>query len=190
VCQGRQLTYGALNEQANRFAHYLLAHHNLRPDELVGVLLARSEWMIVAILGILKAGAAYVPIDPDYPQERIDYIVQDSHCKLLVDHAALASFQAQAGLYPSTNPEVPGTTHDLAYVIYTSGTTGNPKGVLIERRSIKGGQQLLRFGFAQIQQVLHRGSRCLHDGAQQLGKVAGQALGGSLEEEVAVVLQP
>ncbi|OON70557.1 non-ribosomal peptide synthetase [Hymenobacter sp. CRA2] len=136
VCAESNLTYRELNEQANRLAHYLQARHQLRPDELVGLQLERSEWLIVSILAVLKTGAAYVPVDPEYPQQRIEYIMRDSQCTTVLDAAALATFREVAAQYPVTNPAATARPDDLAYVIYTSGSTGQPKGVLIPHAAI------------------------------------------------------
>ncbi|WP_160715571.1 non-ribosomal peptide synthetase [Chitinophaga solisilvae] len=130
------LTYGELNSQANRLAHFLLEQYQLRPDDLVAVSLRRSEKMIVAILAVLKAGAAYVPIDTDYPQERTAYMIRESHCKALLDDNELERFSLLQSGYPDSNPVTAATPDNLAYVIYTSGSTGTPKGVMITHRSL------------------------------------------------------
>jgi amino acid adenylation domain-containing protein len=132
----KELTYKELNETANQLAHYLRNSYELQPDDLVGVLLERSEWMIITLLGVLKSGAAYVPIDPGYPQERIGYMTADSGCKLVVDEEELEKFRSAESLYGSSNPVSVSRPSDLAYVIYTSGTTGKPKGSLIEHRNV------------------------------------------------------
>ena len=85
VFGNRELIYKELNELSNRLGHYLRSRYGIKADDLVGIKLERSEWMIVAILGVLKSGGAYVPIDPDYPAERIEYMVKDSSCKVLID---------------------------------------------------------------------------------------------------------
>ncbi|MFB6456930.1 amino acid adenylation domain-containing protein [Chitinophaga sp. Hz27] len=132
----KAISYDALNAQANRFAQYLRAQYNIQPDDLVGMLLERSDRMIMAILGVLKSGGAYVPIDPAYPEERISYLIADSRCRLTIDEALLEAFYQEEHLYSGENPPMASKPDDLAYVIYTSGTTGNPKGVMIEQRSL------------------------------------------------------
>ncbi len=146
--EGRTLTYGELNARANQVAHHLLGL-GVRPDDRVAICVERGLEMIVGLLGILKAGAGYVPIDPAYPAERIAYQLQDSApVAVLADAAGLAllgtfdgprvdlrspALQAQ----PSSNPRVIGISpHHLAYVIYTSGSTGLPKGVMVEHRNV------------------------------------------------------
>ncbi|MDQ6531236.1 non-ribosomal peptide synthetase, partial [Flavobacterium sp. LHD-85] len=131
-----ELSYKELNEKANRLAHYLRENYSIKPNDLVGIKLDRSEMMIIAILGILKAGAAYVPIDINYPEERISYIEQDSKCIAVLDADTLNNFNAIYSKYSQNNAERICQPHDLAYVIYTSGTTGNPKGVMVEHFSV------------------------------------------------------
>ena len=145
-CQNQTLTYGALNQQANRFAHELSRRVSLQPDDLVGVLLDRSTDLVAAILGIMKSGAAYVPIDPAAPDARIEHILQDSGCKAIVTEARRAARVSGAqrplvlaqdvGSAPCDDPQTTPGAHDLAYVIYTSGSTGLPKGCLIEHRNL------------------------------------------------------
>ncbi|MCL9807005.1 amino acid adenylation domain-containing protein [Flavobacterium amniphilum] len=130
-----QLTYRELNEQANQLGHYLRENHIIKAEDLIGIKLERSEKMIVTLLGILKSGAAYVPIDLSYPQERIEYIEKDSNCKIVIDESVFGLFHNIQDEYLKSNPERINTVNDLAYIIYTSGTTGNPKGVMIEHRN-------------------------------------------------------
>ena len=145
-----RLSYRELNEKANQLAHYLIKHHDIKPDVLVGLLLDRSEHMIISILAVLKAGGVYVPIDPEYPDERIAYILNDTKTKVILTNiihtksikkdkkvAIIAvddsAFMKKVNKHAITNSKIKGlTSSNLAYVIYTSGTTGNPKGVMIE----------------------------------------------------------
>ncbi len=127
----RIISYQQLNEAANCFAWYLKARNIGAPDELVAVVLSPGANRMTAILGILKTGAAFLPIDPQYPAERIEFMQRDSACKLLVDEALWASFIERAAQYPSTDLPDTATANHLAYVIYTSGSTGMPKGVMI-----------------------------------------------------------
>jgi bacitracin synthase 3 len=136
VFEGQSFTYAELNEKSNRLANYLCANYNIQPDDLVGMKLERSLEMIIAIMAILKSGGAYVPIDPAYPQERIDYMIEDSRCKVVIDDEELAKFSAEENKYSSNNLIPVNKASDLAYVIYTSGTTGKPKGSLIEHRNV------------------------------------------------------
>lgn len=135
VFEEKKITYKELNEKSNQLAHYLRVNYAIQSDDLVGVKLSRSEQMIVALLGILKSGAAYVPVDPNYPQERIAYIEKESNSKTILDEKALAVFNEVQDQYSKSNIESKNQPHDLAYVIYTSGTTGNPKGVMVEHRN-------------------------------------------------------
>ena len=149
VCDGRALSYSALNAGANRLAHYLQTQHGVGPNTLVGLMMARSEWMITALLGILKAGGAYVPIDPDYPAERIRHMLADAGCRVLLTDTDTPLPAAQVDTdAPQTldvrqvregSPENPTPTagpDDLCYVIYTSGSTGRPKGCQLEHRNL------------------------------------------------------
>ncbi|MGW6054326.1 amino acid adenylation domain-containing protein [Streptomyces sp. NPDC055189] len=139
------LTYAELDARANRLAHTLRAR-GVRREDLVAVLADRSPEMLVAIYAVLKAGGAYLPVDPSNPRERIAYILQDSaarlvltqprHLHLVAAGAAVVDLGDEASYAPqASTPPVGGTSRDLAYVIYTSGSTGNPKGVQIEHRS-------------------------------------------------------
>lgn len=136
IFEDTELSYLELNAVSNQFADYLCQTYKIKPDELVGIMLDRSEWMIIAILGIIKAGGAYVPIDPDYPRERINYIMSDSACKVLVDKDELAHFKLSKDKFSKENKETGLTSANLVYCIYTSGSTGNPKGVLVEHRNV------------------------------------------------------
>ncbi len=131
-----QLTYKKLNEKANQLGAYLRENYRINPDDLIGIKLGRSEQMIVVILGILKSGAAYVPIDPTYPEERITYIEKDSKAIRIIDEQELEKFYKNQERYAESNLPKVNKPQDLSYVIYTSGTTGNPKGVMIEHSSL------------------------------------------------------
>jgi amino acid adenylation domain-containing protein len=148
--QGQTLSYSVLNEKADRLSRYLREHYPLKPDELVGVMTYRSPWMVIAILAILKSGAAYVPIDINYPRERKLFIIKDAGLQLLLVEADGAKDMngADVDILPvdaerePAEPATEGSTgrragpRNLAYVIYTSGSTGQPKGVMIEHRSL------------------------------------------------------
>jgi amino acid adenylation domain-containing protein len=141
----QRLTYGELNERANRVAH-ALRRRGVGPDTLVGVSLHRTPLLVVGLLGVWKAGAAYVPLDPTYPPERLAFLVDDSSVQvLLADTSARSLFPRHhdkllcldtdwplIARESGENPEVAATPSNLAYVIYTSGSTGKPKGALIE----------------------------------------------------------
>ncbi|AMS12797.1 non-ribosomal peptide synthetase [Pseudomonas chlororaphis] len=148
IHEGRELTYGELNRRANRLAHRLLAL-GVRPDDRVAICVERGLEMIVGLLGILKAGAGYVPIDPAYPQQRIAYTLRDSEPLAVLAQAGTRQLLGELAVplldlddpelnkQPSDNPQVPGlSSSNLAYVIYTSGSTGVPKGVMIEHRNV------------------------------------------------------
>ncbi|HEY9827187.1 MAG TPA: amino acid adenylation domain-containing protein [Stenomitos sp.] len=148
VSQAGQLTYRELNCKANQVAHYL-RNLGIRPESMVGVCIERTNDLIVALLGILKAGAAYVPLDPAYPKERLSFIIEDTQLQALLTQqsllASLPQHQAQeicidrdwesVNLCQTDNPAPNVQPENLAYIIYTSGSTGRPKGVAIEHRN-------------------------------------------------------
>ncbi|MDC8004735.1 amino acid adenylation domain-containing protein [Aureisphaera galaxeae] len=136
VFEGKTLTYAELDTLSNQMAHYLLQNYELSSEDFIGIKLDRNEWHIVAILAILKAGCAYVPIDVDYPEDRIAFMETDSHCQLSVDAAFVKEFDAVKETYGTELPQLTIGANQLAYVIYTSGSTGKPKGVLVEHQSI------------------------------------------------------
>ncbi|MER7396114.1 amino acid adenylation domain-containing protein [Streptomyces sp. NPDC000151] len=140
----RVLTYCQLNERANRLAH-LLREHGIGPEVRVGLCLERSTDLVVAMLGVLKAGGAFVPLDPAYPEDRLDFMSRDAGLSLLLTSSTakahlpgigvrtlLLDEQAEEIDRQSTDPVAAGVRPDgLAYVIYTSGSTGRPKGALV-----------------------------------------------------------
>ncbi|WP_126651528.1 non-ribosomal peptide synthetase [Chryseobacterium aureum] len=151
VCQGESLSYRELDEKSNQLAHYLI-DKGVLVEDLVGICMSRSLEMIVGIVGILKSGAAYVPVDPDFPQSRIDYMLEDSGVKLLlsdtVNRGIFSSRDSlevieldtawqdtfgKASIIPLSRRASP---DNLVYVIYTSGSTGMPKGVLVTHGSL------------------------------------------------------
>ncbi|MCC8538929.1 amino acid adenylation domain-containing protein [Xanthomonas codiaei] len=153
-CAGEQLRYAELNARANALAHRLLAL-GVQPDDRVAICVQRSPALLVGLLAILKAGAAYVPLDPRYPAERIRYLLDDSAPRAVLVHAATRAMlgetlrtlslpvidldreQRQASTPAAGNPVIAGLTPaHLAYVIYTSGSTGQPKGVMVEHRQL------------------------------------------------------
>jgi len=136
IFEHKEFTYAELNAISNQFADYLIRTYAIQPDELVGMMLNRSDWMIIAILGIIKAGGAYVPIDPDYPEDRINYIKEDCACKVLVDDSELDRFRLSLAEYCPENIKNGLKSSNLVYCIYTSGSTGKPKGVLVEHRNV------------------------------------------------------
>ncbi|NQZ13010.1 MAG: amino acid adenylation domain-containing protein, partial [Algicola sp.] len=160
------LTYQQLNEKANQLAHYLLEHHDVKPDTMVGLCIDRSMEMIIGILAILKAGGAYVPLDPEYPQDRLSYMYENSKLEVVLsqshvqdvlvnftgtvltldgladidnqpsDNTAKTHFCSEYDRENITAAQTGQTSSNLAYVIYTSGSTGKPKGVMLEHRSV------------------------------------------------------
>ncbi len=132
----KELSYRTVNGLANQLGWYLRSKYNVGPDDRVALRVPRNEWMIISILGVLKAGGGYVPIDPDYPSERIAYMLSDSGAKAVIDERELSVFRSEQEQWSTENLPLISTATDLAYVIYTSGTTGQPKGVMIENRNI------------------------------------------------------
>jgi len=149
VFEDKLISYKELNQKANQLAHYLRAQ-GVKRNHLIGISLDRSLEMVVCILGILKSGAAYLPLDPNYPDDRISYMLIDSQSNLLIIDKK--SIKKKPHGYPGKvieinsvldlnnlsieNPQIIGEPSDLAYVIYTSGTTGKPKGVAIPHHAV------------------------------------------------------
>ena len=168
--EDEQLTYSGLNARANQLAHRLRALRDeagnpvVGPDERVAICVERSLEMVVGLLGILKAGAAYVPVDPEYPQDRIAYVLRDAGARIVLTQRRLLALLQGTGTVPEgggdngyaqtllllddegvyaslpttniTKAETGQTSRHLAYVIYTSGSTGQPKGVMNEHRGV------------------------------------------------------
>lgn len=149
VFEDQQLTYGEFNTRANQLAHFL-SKQGVGPETLVGIYMERSLEMAVGLLGILKAGGVYVPLDPEYPKERLAFMLEDARATVLLTQEQLIEkipphsaevvcldkdwekIAAENGKNPISNT----TTENLAYVIYTSGSTGNPKAVMIPHSAI------------------------------------------------------
>ena len=151
VFEGRSVTYRELDEQANRLAHHLVSL-GIGPDALVGVHVGRGLDLVVAVVAVHKAGGAYVPLDPVYPTHRLEHMIRDSGCRVILTEADLLGTlpgrddpeitvvqldadRSRVDEHPSTRPSVPVRPDHLAYCIYTSGSTGLPKGVLVEHRN-------------------------------------------------------
>ena len=143
----QKLTYKELNEKANSLAYYL-RKNGIETNDLVGIMVNRSLEMIIGMLAVLKAGGAYIPIDPTYPKDRIEYMLKNSNSKLLLTQEHLHDITdfkncvyidlSNDSIYslPNDNLNHTNTPEDLAYVIYTSGSTGLPKGVMLKQRNI------------------------------------------------------
>ncbi|MEQ1514824.1 MAG: amino acid adenylation domain-containing protein, partial [Lysobacteraceae bacterium] len=148
---GESVSYGELDERANRLAHYLLAQ-GAQPDGRVALCVERGVEYLVGVLGILKAGCAYVPLDPEYPPARLSYMVNDSAPLLVLTQSSVAEqlppldvpvlrldvdLPVLTRRLPGTRPAVPALQPShLAYLIYTSGSTGEPKAVMVEHRQL------------------------------------------------------
>ncbi len=140
VFEGEELRYAELNARANRLAHGL-RRRGVGPGVRVGLCLERSAELVVGLLGVLKAGGAWVPLDPAYPADRLAFVMGDAQVPVLLTQERLLSKVASTGSAPvvlcldgpafdaesAENPAVPGSVDELAYVIYTSGSTGRPK---------------------------------------------------------------
>lgn len=150
VCIGeQQLTYAELNAKASQLAHRLVAN-GIGPENLVGICLERSPLMMIALLGIVKAGAAYLPLDPQTPANRLRFIVQDAEVSAVITQAKFRELLPNEAKVPAWcldtgwpliadtryTPPRPAQPENIAYVIYTSGSTGTPKGVMISHRSL------------------------------------------------------
>ena len=185
------LSYATLNRRANQLAHCLIAH-GVGPETRVGVALPRSADLFVALLAISKTGAAYVPLDPTYPAERLAYMLQDSGVSLLLANApsalpvrTLHLAQIDLSASPGHNPGVVYAPEHLAYVIYTSGSTGQPKGVAVSHGAL----------LAQVQAVaaiygLNPADRVLHFASINFDAAAEQWLAPWLSGAAVVLVDP
>src|SRR5262249_29797389 len=149
VFEGEQLSYGELDARANQLAHHLRAL-GVGAESVVGVCLERSPALVVALIGILKAGGGYLPLDPGYPRERLSFMLADAGAALLLTQSGLRDrvdapsvrrleLDGAAAAIPAHPRSAPASTvgpHNLAYVIYTSGSTGTPKGVAIAHQNV------------------------------------------------------
>lgn len=147
---GQQLTYRELEEKSNQLAHYLSAN-GVKPGMLVPIWLDRCKEWVVAIIAVLKTGAAYVPVDPAYPLKRAAYIFSDTEAVMIITNkarGALLEAETDAALLyaeefgnitqmPVYRPDIDISDSDVAYVIYTSGSTGKPKGVVVRQQAIQ-----------------------------------------------------
>ena len=150
VFEDQKLTYSELNKKANEIAH-LLIRQGVKTEDIICLLLDKSLEMIISILGILKAGCAFLPIDVYYPKDRIDYMIRDSKSEILLTTKEFINKSNSTikticidlddntiynNYYINYLPDIKCSSNNLAYVMYTSGSTGNPKGVMIEQKSI------------------------------------------------------
>ncbi len=149
ISEGEQLSYEELNSRANQLAHYLMAA-GVTQEVLVGIMMNRSVDMIISLLAVLKAGAAYVPLDPSYPSERLAFMLEDSLAPIVLTQQSLLDRLPTSWLQvisldtdsqkiakqDRANPRISILRSGLAYLIYTSGSTGNPKGVMINHEAL------------------------------------------------------
>ena len=149
IFEDTSLTYRDLNERANQLAHYL-KEQGVGPEHIVAVLMERSLEMVIALYAIIKAGGAYIPLDPDLPHQRLSFILNETKAKIILTQQRLrekipafdgTTFNLDTEWpaitdYPRDNPANEATPDNLVYIIYTSGSTGNPKGVMIEHRGL------------------------------------------------------
>ncbi|MEU1799644.1 amino acid adenylation domain-containing protein [Streptomyces sp. NPDC019937] len=188
---GHLLTYAELDARANRLAHHLI-EHGVGPETPVGLSLPRGTDQIVALLAILKAGGAHLPLDPAYPPERLGWMLTDAGAAVLVTNTATRApwcpdtiptvllDQAADGLahHPATPPRVPVRPGNAAYVIYTSGSTGRPKGTVVTHRGVTGmlagihraaatgpGHRVLQFASASFDAAFWETAMALCNGA-------------------------
>jgi amino acid adenylation domain-containing protein len=144
------LTYGELNARANQLAHYLMSRAAVAPETVVGICMERSLEMVIALLGIMKAGGAYLPLEPEYPKERLSYMLRDARAAVILTQRKfvekLPEHKARVVCVETDGDEIArASTHNpasvvaasnLIYVIYTSGSTGEPKGAMLAHRGV------------------------------------------------------
>ncbi|HJR06705.1 MAG TPA: amino acid adenylation domain-containing protein, partial [Pyrinomonadaceae bacterium] len=148
--EDESLTYRELNARANQLAHYLRSHASVAPETVVGICLERSLDMVIGLLGIMKAGGAYLPLEPEYPKERLAYMLRDAHVPVILtqrkfaqslpEHTARVVCVETDGdriaRESTRNPASVVAASNLIYVIYTSGSTGEPKGAMLAHRGV------------------------------------------------------
>ncbi|HEX2867285.1 MAG TPA: amino acid adenylation domain-containing protein [Ignavibacteriales bacterium] len=173
----QMVSYSDLLEKSNKLANYLRKECSVKPNDLIGIMLERTDSMIAAMLGVIKSGAAYVGIDSAYPQNRIDYILNDSRAKILITEKDILQkdlFNVKPAAkvvdiddvliarQKSTEPVKTSSLDDLAYIIYTSGSTGDPKGVAITHKNLSVFLQwcFLEFGATAYDTVYAATSYC------------------------------
>jgi amino acid adenylation domain-containing protein/non-ribosomal peptide synthase protein (TIGR01720 family) len=144
-----QITYGELDDKSTRLAQFLLSEYGVQCGDVIGVLSLRSELWIIALLGILKAGAVYLPLDPEYPKERIQFMIEDARAKALLIHSECLPLLTELAdtpmfaldlqldlLGPAAEFSHRAAPAETAYIIYTSGSTGKPKGVVLQHAGL------------------------------------------------------
>ena len=149
ITRDARLTYRELEQNANEIAHFLVEKYQVAHNQPVALMMSRGPLMVATILGILKTGAYYIPVDPSHPTSRIQYMLQNASAGLLLvddgdmgdldaDRAVvdLSLIQDELATYPHDEIETSGISYDLAYVMYTSGSTGKPKGVMVSHSSV------------------------------------------------------
>ena len=147
VCDGNRITYEDLNKRANQLANYLLKN-GIGKNDLVCIMTTRSIEMVIGLIAILKVGACYIPVDPKYPKERINYLIENSNSKIILvdnftcnntENAFTINISLNSDFYlteDSRNLGVEFSSDSLMYLIYTSGSTGNPKGVMLTHKNV------------------------------------------------------
>ena len=171
VFEAKNISYKELDILSNQFANYIIDAHNIKVNDLVSVMLERSEWVIVCVMGILKSGAAYVPIDPNYPEKRKKYIIEDCQSKIIIDRDFITGFINELDtLSPILNEAIQILPKSLSYIIYTSGTTGNPKGVMIEHKSVVNliASQTKSFKIDESEHILQFSNYCFDASVEQI----------------------
>lgn len=145
VFEDKKLTYRELNEKSNQLANYL-RNKGIKPNDIIGIMLPRSLELLISILGVLKSGACYIPIDPTYPEKRIEYMLDNSQAKLVITTNELYNnIEFENKICANSeeileqnkkNLESVNSPEDMSYLIYTSGSTGLPKGVMLKHKSL------------------------------------------------------
>ena len=150
VTEEGELTYGELDDQSSRLAHFLTSEYSLGRGDAVGILSDRSERWVIGLLAVLKAGGVYLPLDPEYPQERLRFMIDDANVRALLVHSEhlplltdfwtipMVALDFQLAALDPSPPRQPFAvgSDDPAYIIYTSGSTGVPKGVVLRHRGL------------------------------------------------------
>ena len=136
ICGEEVFSYEQLVDLSNKLSHYLSSRQSIEEGDFVGVMLERSEWLPVAILAVMRTGATYVPIESAYPETRIDFMIKDANCRVVVTDEVISDFRQRVDEFEAASELKQVKSESVAYLMYTSGSTSVPKGVMVSQRNL------------------------------------------------------